>query len=151
MDDRPQDIAYFGFQGMLDATETVDNRINQEPLSLHYSLKLPQAIYNPETKTVEEIFSSPGKRDREMITQGMSRLFETPGMRLDFDNLTNRNGNDEGKEDDERNEEQQEEPRARETSEYITSPKMSRLLNSGEKGGNDNRIGYYGPLTFFLG
>jgi len=84
-----------------------------------------------------------------MITQGMSRLFETPGKRLlDFDNLTNRNGNDEGKNDKEGNKEQQEETRARETNEYITSPKMSRLINSGEKGGNGNRIGYYGPLTF---
>ena len=43
LDGRPQDIAYFGFQYMLDTTEIVDERINQEPLSLHYSLKLPQA------------------------------------------------------------------------------------------------------------
>ena len=99
LDTRPQDIAYFGFQCMLDAADTEDKRIDQHPLLLHYSLKLPQAIYNPATKAVEEIFSSPGTRDREVITQGMSRLFETPGRRLAFDRLADRDGNVEGDDD----------------------------------------------------
>ena len=72
LDSRPQDIAYFGFQCVLDAAETVDKRIDQQPLSLHYSLKLPQAICNPSTKEVEDIFSAPGKRYREAFTKGMS-------------------------------------------------------------------------------
>ena len=36
-----------------------------------------------------------------MITQGMSRLFETPGRRLAFDRLADRDGNVEGDDDEE--------------------------------------------------
>jgi hypothetical protein len=137
LDSRPQDIAFFGFQCMLDAQETVDKRITQDSLSLHYSLKLPQGLYNPETKKVEEIFNSPGRKDREVITQGMGRLFATPSKRLDFDADV-----EEGEED--ANDEQEKNRDAV----TFASPKMSKLLNSGEQGGKNNRIGYYGPLTF---
>ena len=88
-------------------------RIDQHPLSLHYSLKLPQAIYNPATKTVEDIFSPPGTRDREVITQGMLRLFETPGKRLALDRLADRYGNIEGDDDEEEKDDQQGDTRVR--------------------------------------
>ena len=140
LDSRPQDIAYFGFQCMLDTAETVDKRIDQHPLSLHYSLKLPQAIYNPPTKAVEEIFSSTGTRDREVITQGMSRLFENPGRRLAFDRLAKRDGNVEGGDDKEGKDDQKGNAGVREPNDAITSPKMSRLLSSGQQGRTDNRI-----------
>ena len=64
-------------------------------------MKLLQAIYNPATKAVYEIFSSPVTRDREVITQGMSILFKTPGRRLAFDRLADRDGNVEGDDDKE--------------------------------------------------
>ena len=140
LDTRPQDIAYFGFQCMLDTAETVYKRIYQQPLSLHYILKLLQAIYNPTTKAVEEIFSSPVSRDREVITQRMSRLFETPGNRLAFDRLADRDGNVEGVDDKEGKDDQQGDTGVREPNDAITSPKMSRLLSSGQQGGTDNRI-----------
>ena len=129
-DTRPQDIAYFGFQCMLDAAKTVDKRINQHPLSLHCSLKLPQAIYNPAMKAVEEIFSSPGTRERLVITQGMSRLFETPGRRLAFNRLADRDGNVEGDDDKEGKGDHQGDTGVREPNDAITSPKISRLLSS---------------------
>ena len=147
LDSRPNDIAYFGFQCMLNATESVDERITQEPLNLHYSLKLPQSMYNPETKQVEEIFSTPGKRDRALLTQGMGRLFSTPVRRINFETVTDKDGNDNDKEDEGETKEPGEATNSI-TSQVITSPKMSRLLSSGEKGSNNNRIGYYGPLTF---
>ena len=108
-------------------------------------MKLLQAIYNPATKAVEEIFSSPGTRDREVITQVMSRLLETPGRRLAFDILADRDGNVEGDDDKEGKDNQSGNTRVREPNDAITSPKMSRLLGSGQQGGTDNRIGYYGP------
>ena len=148
LDTRPQDIAYFGFQCMLYAAETVDKLIDQHPLLLHYSLKLPQEIYNPGTNTVDDIFSPTETRDREVITQGVSRLFETPGRRLAFDRLADRDGNVEGDDDEEETDDQQGNTRVREPNDVITSPKMSRFLSSGQQGGIDNRIGYYGPLTF---
>ena len=91
-------------------------------------------------KAVEEIFSSPGTRDREVITQGMLRLFETPGRRLAFDRLADMDGNVEGDDDKERKDDKQGDTRVREPKDAITSPKMSRLLSSGQQGGTDNRI-----------
>ena len=78
----------------------------------------------------------------------MSRLFETSGRRLAFDVLADRDGNVEGDDDEEEKDDQQGDTRVREPNDVITSPKMRRLLSSGQQGGTDNRIGYYGPLTF---
>ena len=72
-----------------------------DSIYLLFKSSIPQAIYNPATKTVEDIFSPPGTRDMEAITQGMSRLFETPGKRLAFDRLADRDGNVEGDDDEE--------------------------------------------------
>jgi len=129
---------------MLDVADTVDKRIDQQPVSLHYRLMLPQAICNPSTKEVEDIFSAPGNRDREVITKGMSKLFETPGERLDFERLAGRNEDDE----DDKDEEAKDNPQVEKTNDVITSPNRSRLLSSGQQGSTENRIGYYGPLTF---
>ena len=99
-------------------------------------------------KLVEDIFSPPGMRDREAIIQGMLRLFETPGRRLAFDRLADRDGDVKGDDDEEEKDDQQGDNTVREPNDVITSPKMSRLLSSGQQRGTDNRIGYYGPLTF---
>ena len=76
-------------------------------------MKLPQAIYNPATKIVDDILSPPGTRDREVITQGMSILFETTGRRLAFDRLADRYGNIEGDNDEEEKDDQQGDTRVR--------------------------------------
>ena len=68
--------------------------------------------------------------------------------RLAFDRLANRDGSAEGDDDKEGKYDQQGDTGVREPNDAITSPKMSRLLSSGQQGGTDNRIGYYGPLTF---
>ena len=57
----------------------------------------------------------------------------------------------EGDDDEEEKDDQQGDTRVREPNDVTTSPKMSRLLSSGHQGGTDNRIGYYGPLTFLDG
>ena len=70
----------------------------------------------------------------------MLRLFKTPGRRLAFDRLADRDGNVEGDDDKEGKEDQQGNTGVREPNDVITSPKMSRLLSSGQQGGTDNHI-----------
>lgn len=67
---------------MLDATESADERIEQAPLALHYSLKLPQSIYKLATKEVEEIFGLPNKAaKKKIICKSGTRNTKETGVR----------------------------------------------------------------------
>ena len=53
---RPSNLSYLSFQCEIDTKITINNIFNNEPLYLHFLLKLHQSIYYPDSGNVEALF-----------------------------------------------------------------------------------------------